>query len=112
MFLNSGKDIFKCNWAERNKEINRQQQNPSHKCESIQDMGCIMIALTRRDLCTEITARSSSEPTFFGYHELLTNFLVVLCISHAFKSVKAYIVQVCSSCQVQLPQYFSCSIIA
>jgi hypothetical protein len=42
----------------------------------------------------EITARSSSEPTFFGYHGLLTNFLVVFCISPAFKSVKAYIVQV------------------
>jgi hypothetical protein len=63
-----------------------------------------MIDLTRRDICMEIIARSSSEPTFFGYHGLSTNFLVVLCISHAFKSVKAYIVQVCSSCQVQLPQ--------
>jgi hypothetical protein len=112
MFLNSGKDVCKCNWAERNQETKGQWQNPSHECESMQDMGCIKIALTRRDICMEIIARSSSEPTFFGDHGLLTNFLVVLCMSHAFKSVKAYIVQVCSSCQVQLPQYFSCSIIA
>jgi hypothetical protein len=68
-------------------EIKGQRQNPSHKCESMQDMGCIKIALTRKDICMDIIARSGSEPTFFGYHGLLTNFLVVLCISQVLRLI-------------------------